>query len=187
MVGMTGYAVSDTTTSPDHTPLSATPTVDKNTFPGQKRLRSNGSADVVGVQKETKTMPTADEVVNAMCQSYASAVNASDAMTYATLCTHDAIRMPPGAYPEYGPEQIRQGEQADYDVAKWHVQFTPRDALAIAADWTYGIADVEVSMVAHADGQTSHFRLTVACLLQRQPAGTWLIQRQMWNRKPEQS
>jgi ketosteroid isomerase-like protein len=100
--------------------------VDKNTFPGQKSLIRNGSADVVGVKKETKTMPTADEVVNAMCQSYSSAVNASDAVTYAKLFTHDAIRMLPGAYPEYGPEQIRQGEQADYDVAKWHVQFTPR-------------------------------------------------------------
>jgi uncharacterized protein (TIGR02246 family) len=132
-------------------------------------------------------MPNADEVVKAMCQSYSSAVNASDAVTYAKLFTHDAIRMPPGAHPEYGPEQIQQGEQADYDVAKWNVQFTPRDALALAEDWTYGIADVEVSMVAHADGKTSNFRLTVAWLLQRQPSGAWLIKRQMWNRKPEQS
>ena len=42
-------------------------------------------------------------------------------------------------------------------------------------------------MVAHADGKTSNFRLTVAWLLQRQPSGAWLIKRQMWNRKPEQS
>jgi len=132
-------------------------------------------------------MSNADEVLKAMCQSYSSAVNASDSVTYAKLFTHDAIRMPPGAYPEYGPEQIQQGEQADYDVAKWNVTFTPRDALPIADDWIYGIADVEVSMVAHADGKTSNFRLTVAWLLQRQPSGTWLIKRQMWNRKPEQS
>ena len=72
-------------------------------------------------------------------------------------------------------------------MAKWNVTFTPRDALPIAEDWIYGIADVEVSMVAHADGKTSNFRLTVAWLLQRQPSGTWLIKRQMWNCKPEQS
>ena len=132
-------------------------------------------------------MSNADEVLKAMCQSYSSAVNASDAVTYAKLFTQDAIRMPPGAYPEYGPEQIQKGEQADYDVAKWTVQFTPRDALPIAEDWLYGIADVEGSMVAHTDGKTSTFRLTVAWLLQRQPSGAWLIKRQMWNRKPDQS
>ena len=132
-------------------------------------------------------MSTADEVLQAMCQSYSSAVNASDSVTYAKLFTHDAIRMPPGAYPEYGPEQIQRGEQADYDVAKWTVQFTPRDALPITDDWMYGIADVEGSMVAHEDGKTSNFRLTVAWLLQRQPSGAWLIKRQMWNRKPDQA
>jgi ketosteroid isomerase-like protein len=67
------------------------------------------------------------------------------------------------------------------------VQFTPRDGLPITEDWTYGIADVEVSMVAHADGKTSDFRLTVTWLLQRQPSGEWLIKRQMWNRKPDPS
>jgi uncharacterized protein (TIGR02246 family) len=137
--------------------------------------------------EENQTMSNADEALKAMCQSYSSAVNASDAVTYAKLFTQDAIRMPPGAYPEYGPEQIQKGEQANYDVAKWTVQFTPRDALPIAEDWMYGIADVEGSMVAHADGKTSTFRLTVAWLLQRQPSGAWLIKRQMWNRKPDQA
>jgi len=130
-------------------------------------------------------MMNADEVVQAMCEQYQAAVNASDAVTYAQLFTPDAIRMPPGAHPEYGPEQIQRGEQADYDVATWTVQFTPRDALPIAADWLYGIADVEGAMAAHADGTTSTFRLTVAWLLRRQPAGAWLIKRQMWNRKPD--
>jgi ketosteroid isomerase-like protein len=93
--------------------------------------------------------------------------------------------MPPGANPEYGPAQIQKGEQADYDAAKWNVKFTPRDALSIAEDWMYGIADVEVCMVAHADGNPSNFQLTVTWLLQRQLTGEWLIKRQMWNRKPD--
>jgi ketosteroid isomerase-like protein len=87
-------------------------------------------------------MSNADDVLRDMCQSYSSAVNASDSVTYSRLFTQDAIRMPPGAHPEYGPEQIRKGEQADYDVAKWNVKFTPRDALPIADDWLYGVADV---------------------------------------------
>jgi len=130
-------------------------------------------------------MADAEAVVKTMCQSYSAAVNASDSRAYAKLFTEDAVRMPPGALPEYGREQIQNGEQADYDVAKWNVTFSPRDALSIADDWTYGIADVEVNMVAHADGNTSDFRLTVAWLLQKQASGDWLIKRQMWNRKPE--
>lgn len=130
-------------------------------------------------------MSDAIKVVESMCQRYSSAVNASDSATYAQLFTQDAIRMPPGAQPEYGPEQIQKGEQADYDEAKWNVQFSARDALPVADGWVYGIADVEVSMVAHADGATSNFRLTVTWLLQRQPSGKWLISRQMWNRKPD--
>lgn len=102
-------------------------------------------------------MSNSNEVVDAMCQSYSSAVNASDSTAYAKLFTQDSIRMPPGAEPEYGPEQTQKGEQADYDMAKWHVQFTARDALSVADGWVYGIADVDVSMVAHADGATSNF------------------------------
>jgi len=132
-------------------------------------------------------MSHADETFRAMCQSYSSAVNASDAVTYSQLYTNDVIRMPPGADPEYGPEQIYRAEQADYEVAKWHVKLTPRDALPIADGWIYGIADVSASMVAHADGKTSNFRLTTTWLLERQPTGRWLIKRQMWNRKPDQS
>ena len=93
--------------------------------------------------------------------------------------------MPPGANPEYGPEQIRKGEQADYDVAKWNVKFTPRDALSIAEGYVYGIADIEVEMVAHADGATSEFEMTLSWLLERQSSGDWLIKRQMSNRKPD--
>ena len=93
--------------------------------------------------------------------------------------------MPPGANPEYGREQIQQGEQADYDVAQWNVTFSARDALPITDDWVYGIADVDVSMVAHADGNTTDFGLTVAWLLEQQPSGEWLIKRQMWARKPD--
>ncbi|MBS9405730.1 DUF4440 domain-containing protein [Halomonas sp. TRM85114] len=132
-------------------------------------------------------MSKADEVIQAMCQSYSSAVNASDSGAYTRLFAQDAIRMPPGSQPEYGPEQIQKGEQADYDAAKWNVKSTPREALSIAEDWIYGIVDVEVSMVTHADGKTSNFLLTVTWLLHRQPSGAWLIKSQMWNRKPGQS
>jgi uncharacterized protein (TIGR02246 family) len=132
-------------------------------------------------------MPAGNEAFIALCQFYARAVNASDSAAYAKLFAQDAIRMPPGMEPEYGPEAIQRSEQADYDVARWEVKITPREILPVADDWVYGIGDVEVSTVAHSDGATSNFRLTATWLLQRQSAGEWLIKRQIWNRKPNRA
>lgn len=129
-------------------------------------------------------MTDADEVLKTMSDAYASAVNAGDSATYASLFADDAIRMPPGADLEHGPDEIRKAEQADYDTAKWTVEFAPRDALAIAEDWVYGIADGHVSIVPHTGGHGSDVRLTVTWLYQRQRAsGEWLIKRQMWSLK----
>jgi uncharacterized protein (TIGR02246 family) len=127
----------------------------------------------------------ADEVLKAMSDSYASAVNAGDSSAYAALFAQDAIRMPPGAAPEYGLHAIQKAEQADYDEARWNVSFTPRDALEINDGWVYGIADGEVAIVPHAGGETSNVRLTVTWLYERQPSGDWLIKRQMWSLKPD--
>jgi ketosteroid isomerase-like protein len=114
--------------------------------------------------------------------SWRPCASASD--SYATLFTADAIRIPLGSEPEYGPEQIRQSEQADYDQATWSIRSRPLDALHLTDDWIYGIADLAGTTVAHADGTRRTFNATKTWLLQRQPSGDWLIARQMWNLKP---
>ena len=138
------------------------------------------------IETEKGTVATpADEVVASMCQRYASAVNANDSTAYSKLFTADAIRIPPGAELEYGPEEIRKGEQADYDVARWSIRSTPGDAMQLADQWIYAIAHVEGTCVAHADGASSSFRATKTWLLRRQGSGDWLIARQMWNLRPK--
>ena len=121
------------------------------------------------------------EVVRSMCIAYASAVNASDSLAYSKLFASDAIRMPPGSEPEYGADEIRRGEQADYDAARLSIRSTPVDAVQPSDDWVYGIAQVDGTATNHADGMTSSFRATKTWLLQRQASGGWLIARQMWN------
>jgi uncharacterized protein (TIGR02246 family) len=138
----------------------------------------------VVIHSEEVAMSKADDVLKAMSDSYASAVNAGDSAAYATLFAPDAIRMPPGANLEYGPDEIRRAEQADYDAGRWNVSFTPRDALEINDRWVYGIADGEVTIVPHAGGEMTNVRLTVTWLYERQPSGMWSIKRQMWNLKP---
>lgn len=139
------------------------------------------------MKPETMQARSAEEVVETLCESYAAAVNASDSDAYSKLFTQDAVRMPPGQPLEYGREQIRAGEQADYDVARLEVRSTPGEALRVADDWIYAIAHVEGTATAHADGAESSFRATKTWLLQRQPARDWLIARQMWNLKPKAS
>ncbi len=138
---------------------------------------------------KTETMPATgvEEVVESLCQAYATAVNASDSDAYSKLFAQDAIRMPPGRSLEYGQEQIRAGEQADYDLAALEVRSTPGDVLRVADDWIYAIAHIEGTATAHADGAKSSFRATKTWQLQRQPSGRWLIARQMWNLKPKES
>ena len=114
-----------------------------------------------------------------MCERYASAVNANDSAAYSKLFTQDAIWIPPGSEPEYGPDQIQQGEQADYDVAQRSIRSTLVDTLQIAENWIYGIAHVDVITTAYADGAKSSFEATKTWLLQREPSGEWLIKRQM--------
>ena len=110
-------------------------------------------------------------------------VSANDSAAYARQFAPDAVRLPPGGKPEHGPEEIARSEQKDYDVASWSVQSRPLDALWISDDWVYGIAEADVSTVAHADQSSRSFRVTKTWLLQRQPSGQWLIKRQMWNLK----
>ena len=123
------------------------------------------------------------EVLRSMCIAYASAVDASDSLAYSELFTPDAIRMPPGSEPEYGREQIRRGEQSDYDAARLSIRSTPADAIQASDEWVYGIAHIDGTVTNHADGRTSSFRATKTWLLQRQASGGWLIARQMWNTK----
>jgi hypothetical protein len=99
------------------------------------------------------------EVVEIMCERYQSAVSANDSDAYGRLFAIDAIRVPPGAEPEHGPDEIAQSEQKDYDVATWNVQSRPLDALWINDNWVYGIAEAEVNTVAHSDGARKNSKL----------------------------
>jgi uncharacterized protein (TIGR02246 family) len=130
-----------------------------------------------------KVMIDAMEVVEAMCERYQAAVSSNDSSAYRLLFTDDAIRIPPGSEPEHGPDEIARSEQSDYDDATWTVRSIPLDALRIDDNWVYGIAEADVTTVAHADGVRRSFRATKTWLMQRQPSGDWLIKRQMWNLK----
>jgi ketosteroid isomerase-like protein len=128
-------------------------------------------------------MIDAKEIFQKMRDRYQAAVSASDSTAYRQLFATDAIRIPPGSGSEYGPDEISKSEQKDYDVAKWSIQPRPIDALRIDDQWIYGIAQVDVTTVAHADEITNSFKLTATWLLHREDSGEWLIKRQIWNLK----
>lgn len=129
-------------------------------------------------------MATAHEVVRSMCDAYASAVNASDSAAYGRLFTVDAIRIPPGAELEHGPDEIAKGEQAGYDEYQLTIRSTPVDVVKVGEGWIYALANVEGEAVTRADGTSSTFRATKAWLLRQLPSGEWRLARHMWNTRP---
>ena len=126
-------------------------------------------------------MIDANEVFQTICDKYQAAVNANDSEAYRKLFAPNAIRIPPGSELEQGADKIAKSEQKDYDVARWTVQLTPLNAIAIDKGWIYGIARGNVSTVAYADGATKSFITTKTWLFHQQDSGEWLIERQIWN------
>jgi uncharacterized protein (TIGR02246 family) len=129
------------------------------------------------------SMTNAEEVVKSLIERYSSAVNANDSAAYSKLFAPDAIRIPPGSDPEYGPEQIAKGEQADYDQAKWSIKMSFVDVLPINEQWVYALVHVDASLEFYADGRKAEKHATKAFLLQKQASGEWLIKRYLWNLK----
>ncbi|MGI9400306.1 MAG: YybH family protein [Rhizobiaceae bacterium] len=121
------------------------------------------------------------EVLEIICESYQSSVSANDSAAYSGQFSSDAIRLPPGGKPEYGPEEIRKNEQKDYDIATWTIEVRPVHALRIDDDWVYGVAETDITLVAHADGSKKTMTANKGWLINRQPTGEWLIKRAMWN------
>lgn len=142
-----------------------------------------GATDASTLTTEAHPMIDANEVLKVMCEKYQAAVSANDSTAYRKLFAPDAIRIPPGADPEHGPDAIAKSEQKDYDVAKWSVQSTPVDALRIDDQWVYGIAHIDATMVAYENGATNSFQATKTLLLHKEDSGEWLIKRQIWNLK----
>jgi ketosteroid isomerase-like protein len=121
------------------------------------------------------------EALKSICDSYQSSVSANDSAAYARQFAQDAVRLPPGGMPEFGPEEIARSEQRDYDVAKWTINVRPLHAMQINDDWVYGIAETDITLVAHADGSEKSMTANKGWLLHRQESGEWKIVRAMWN------
>jgi ketosteroid isomerase-like protein len=119
-----------------------------------------------------------------MCDAYARAVNAADSAAYGRLFMPDAIRIPPGAELEYGPEQIAKGEQAGYEDYQLTISSTPVDVIELGSGWIYALANVNGKAVARADGSSSFFSATKAWLLHQLPSGEWRLARHIWNVRP---
>ena len=126
----------------------------------------------------------AKAVVEAMCLSYSSAVNASDAEAYSKQFADDAIWMPPGRQICNGPDEIRAAEGAGYEERQLSMNFTVGDTLVISHQWIYAIVHIMGTATRKADGNETSFKCTVTWLLNKQSETAWKIKRYMWNNQP---
>ena len=123
------------------------------------------------------------QVITSLIERYSAAVNANNSTMYAELFADDAIRVPPGSDPEYGPNQIAKGEQADYEAAKWSTDMQLVDALPINEEWIYALVHVDAKLQFYTDGSEAEKDATKGFLIQRQANDDWLIKRYLWNLK----
>ncbi len=79
-----------------------------------------------------ETMPAtgAQEVVESLCQAYATAVNASDSDAYSKLFAQDAIRMPPGDRWSMGRSRFERVSRRT--TTSQHSRSGPRPAMCSA-------------------------------------------------------
>jgi uncharacterized protein (TIGR02246 family) len=126
-------------------------------------------------------MTTALEIVSEIASRYQAAVSANNSAAYASLFAADAIMLPPGGKPEYGSRAIGEAEQRDYDEAQWTIEVRPIQAMPIDEDWIYGIAETDIKLVNHSDGQARRMTANKGWLIHRDATGEWLIKRAIWN------
>jgi hypothetical protein len=101
---------------------------------------------------------------------------------------YTALTHPTGvALTKETPIMIDANEVLKAMCEKYQAAVSANDSVAygklFAADAIHGIAQVEGTAVAYADGTTNSFQLTKTWLLHQETSGEWLIKRQMWNLK----
>jgi uncharacterized protein (TIGR02246 family) len=126
-------------------------------------------------------MPEADQVLEAICQSYAQTVNAGDVVAYSNLFTTDIHWMQPGTPIRYGRDEIVADFGGGLETYEVDIEMTPGDTIQITEGWIYAISHIDGVLTEKGDNSKSNFKVTVTQLLQRQSSGKWLIKRQMWN------
>ena len=138
-------------------------------------------AGAAGCQTQADTtLATADATaIRGALDAYFSAANAGDAARWAALYTEDAVMMPPNSPTVEGRAAIESW------LAMLPVKITDAQGMAREVDGTGNVAYLRgtYSMSLQIPGLSGSIeqRGKLLQIYARQPAGSWLLARDMWN------
>jgi len=115
---------------------------------------------------------------------YSAKVNANDAASYANeLFTSDVLWAPPDAPDSTNKPAIQSCIQNSFNKFVFAVQSTAQE-IRIYGEFAYAIGIVNLKLTPKAGGDIMPHQFRVFWLLIKQANGSWLISRQIWNKKP---
>ena len=132
------------------------------------------------VEEAAATTEADAAAIDQVRERFAAAFNAGDAGAVAGLYTDDAMRMPPNEPAVVGREAILSRFEAEF--AEFAGQLAnPAEEIHVAGDWAFLRGTYTMTLTPSAGGEPTQDTGKYLVVVQRQPDGTWLTKREIWN------
>ncbi|MTJ47828.1 DUF4440 domain-containing protein [Dolichospermum sp. UHCC 0259] len=123
-----------------------------------------------------------DEIRRVFEETYADNVRSRDLIGYGEMYTEEALWMAPDVDDRCGIEDIMQGFAESIDNKDIDPVFTAEE-IEVMGDFGY-VVGVSMATIYPHDGNPPKQAKFRALWLMKKEAGTWKIDRQIWNKKP---
>ena len=127
-----------------------------------------------------------DKALRELIRDYQKSINTGDAQKYSALYTDDAIWMPPNAPDRIGRAEILKMQSAIFAKFATHTELTPTEVRLLSDQWGLVLCSSRGTMTPRGGGNAVEFAFSIVFLTARQPDGSWLVARQIWNQKPKE-
>ncbi|MBI2956315.1 MAG: DUF4440 domain-containing protein [Acidobacteria bacterium] len=127
------------------------------------------------------------EAIEELHQRDVAATWAFDVEALVSLWTDDIVALPPGGAPVIGKEANRalleaaRAQSADFEPIDYNQKW---EEVRVVGDFAYEWGLFKTAVRSRTTGQVIRQRYKVVRVLQRQPDGSWLVHRTIWNDAP---
>ncbi len=124
------------------------------------------------------------KAIETLHQRDIAATKAYDIDALVSLWTEDIVALPPGAEPVNGKEanckllEAGRASSAQFETLEYEQDW---QEIRVAGDFAWERGVFTGALRPRAGGDVTRYRYNVLRILQRQPDGSWLVHRTMWN------
>jgi ketosteroid isomerase-like protein len=121
------------------------------------------------------------EALNALQRQVDAAIIAGDTESYLGLIADDAVLMPPNAPPVIGKDAIRAWNNRMSQQFRFQAYEPVDHEVVVAGKWAFRRATADWTLTPVAGGEPIHDSGKFIIVYERQPDGSWLVARDIWN------